>query len=195
MGDSNTGLPACSSRLNVQVIDRERVAEIFQIYIYCIIEYFPAPIKLSWAPWRAKYTFYERGGLVSCSFCRWNDREMEGKRKRERIKLRLLYLCSRVEWFSTFWRLSKLDKLLPIRIIFRSSIPKDQQVWPCDKILILKKIRVTLQIFLIYLHIPSFSQSKKKFKIEFCYTFFRPPKRVKLFLTRTKETKIVSLFF
>ena len=132
---------ASSSRLNVQVIDRERVAEIFQIYIYCIIEYFPAPIKLSWAPWRAKYTFYERGGLVSCSFCRWNDRETEGKRKRERerIKLRLLYLCSRVEWFSTFWRLSKLDKLLPIRIIFRISIPKDQQVWPCDKILILKK--------------------------------------------------------
>ena len=41
---------ASSSRLNVQVIDRERVAEIFQIYIYWIIEYFPAPIKLSWAP-------------------------------------------------------------------------------------------------------------------------------------------------
>ena len=39
-------------------------------------------------------------------------------------------LYSRVEWFTTFLRFSKLDTMLIIRDIFMSSIPKNRQIWP-----------------------------------------------------------------
>ena len=38
---------------------------------------------------------------------------------------------SRVEWFSPFYRFSKMDTLLPISYSSMSSIPTNLKIWPC----------------------------------------------------------------
>ena len=89
--------------------------------------------------------------------------------------IRYSYILTRVEWFSFL----KMDQLLPIRPIFRSSIPKIRQVWPRGQAakFSFQKNHRTLKVYIFLfaqtiLFISKNNRQRENLKLKFCsYNF------------------------
>ena len=77
--------------------------------------------------------------------------------------------------------LSKLGTLLPIRYIFRSSLPKNRRFLPSVRAVKFSHSKITgaLEIFFLNLQIPSFhfknQSTKRNFGIQLCLVIFLGP--------------------
>ena len=106
-------------------------------------------------------------------------------------KFRLRFPLHRVEWFSTFLLCSKSNTFLPIRYMFRSSIPKNRQNLPrARKSFHFQKIAGTLKIYIffenlltssIYVQFIKEKSPKKNSKLVFLNILFMFPKMGKCF--------------
>ena len=126
-----------------------------------------------------------------------------------RLSLKILYMYSRVEWFSTFLDFRKrIHTFLLIKYIFRNSIPKKLQIRPrasashgrqsfhFQKITGPLKIKIYFWKFVdtFLIHQKTIDKNKIRSKTNFIIIFYFP-KRVKLFLICTiKKKKFFWIF-